>query len=101
MAYRPKSYAPIQKEEEFVSVKQQEALARQKQECAAAMVAKLQAIPTELQDDLIRSREHALLKFPRFPRDVSVWRIAYYEDWMRKADEAEMLAGSLQSDRSA
>lgn len=100
MAYRPRGYSQAKPEEEFVSAKQREALARQKQECTEAMNEKLQAIPVELQGDLVTSRDHALTKFPRFPNDMAVWLIAYYEDWMRKANEAKLEAANLQSGRA-
>jgi hypothetical protein len=33
--------------------------------------------------ELISKRDHAVAKFPVFPVDLSIWMIAYFEDWMR------------------
>jgi hypothetical protein len=81
MAFSPRR---VSQPEEFVSPKQREALALRKDELIKEMNDRLDTLPDSLEkQELVRKRDHALSKFPVFPLDLSIWMIAYYEEWIK------------------
>lgn len=86
MAFTPRRSS---QPEEFVSPKQREALAARKADLIAEMNDRLDQMPDSYEkQQLIEKRDHCIAKFPIFPVDLSVWIIAYHEDWMREYDRA-------------
>lgn len=70
--------------EEFVSATQREALAKRKAELIAEINDRLnQMSDSDEKQELIKKRDHCIAKFPVFPVDLSIWQVAYWEDWMR------------------
>jgi hypothetical protein len=71
----------------MVSPKQREALANRKAVLLAEMNERLDQLPDSYEkEQLILKRNHCESKFPVFPADLTVWTIAYYEDFMRECD---------------
>lgn len=80
MAFRPHF-----NQEEIVSPKQRDALAKRKTALVAEMNDRLNQMPdSEEKQELIKKRDHCITKFPVFPADLSIWVIAYHEDWLRE-----------------
>lgn len=76
-------------EEEIVSPKQRETLAKRKEELIAEINTRLDQMPeSEIKQELIRKRDHCISKFPKSPVDLSIWVVAYYEDWLRDYQNA-------------
>jgi len=76
--YRPTA------QEEMVSPKQREMLAKRKEELISEINGRLDQMPdSEIKQELIRKRDHCISKFPKFPVDLSIWTVAYFDDWMR------------------
>jgi hypothetical protein len=83
MAYAPRFRNPF-REEEIATPKQREELAKRKDELIGEMNARLDQLPNSHEkDELIRKRDHCIAKFPKLPADLSVWMVAYFEDFMR------------------
>ena len=87
MAFAPRRVA----QEEIVGPKERETLAKRKAELTTEMDDRLaQMADSYEKQELIRKRDHALTKFPVFPVDLSIWIIAYFEDWVRDYDRVAM-----------
>jgi hypothetical protein len=72
------------RQQEMVSPKQRDELNKRRAEYAKEFNDLLSALPENYEKiNLIQKRDHCLSKFPIFPLDLSIWVIAYYEDWMR------------------
>lgn len=68
----------------MVSPKQREMLAKRKEELISEINGRLDQMPdSEIKQELIRKRDHCISKFPKFPVDLSIWTVAYFDDWMR------------------
>ena len=86
MAFLPRRRAS---QEEYVSPKQREQLAKRRDDLLAEMNERLDQMPdSHEKQELIKKRDHCMAKFPVFPVDLSVWIIAYHEDWMRDYQRA-------------
>lgn len=82
MAFRPQRRVT---EEEIITPKQREALAKRKDELMGEINALLDQMPdSEVKIALTAKRDHCLAKFPVFPADLTIWIIAYHEDWLRE-----------------
>ena len=78
-------FRQVYKEEELITPKQREALAQRKIDLIAEINQRLDQMPeSEVKQDLIRKRDHCIAKFPKSPVDLSIWIIAYHEDWLRE-----------------
>ena len=83
------AFAPRYRQEEIVSPKQREMLANRKAELIAEMNERLDRMAdSPAKHDLIMKRDHCIAKFPVSPVDLSIWIIAYFEDWMRAYTQA-------------
>lgn len=84
MAFGPRVF----REEEVVTPKQREALESRRVALIGAINERLDRMPDDMPEkqELIAKRDHCIAKFPKFPTDLSIWTIAYYEDWMRAYD---------------
>jgi hypothetical protein len=83
MAFAPR----IQRQEEMVSPKQREALDKRKAEYLSHINEMLNGLAdSPYKQDLMQRRDHCFTKFPIFPVDLSIWVIAYFEDWLREFD---------------
>ena len=78
------AFAVRKEEADYVTPKERERLDAQQRECAAEMTRRLDALPEYAKPDFLKMRDHCLSKFPKIPRDLSVWQVAYYEDWLRE-----------------
>lgn len=79
------AFTPRTSPQEIVNPRQREALERQKAEYLTIINEHLnQMSDTETKQDLMRKRDHCFSKFPVFPADLSIWVVAYYEDWLRE-----------------
>lgn len=86
MAFRPQRRVT---EEEIITPKQREALAKRKEELMGEINKLLDQMPeSEAKAELTAKRDHCLAKFPVFPVDLSIWIIAYQEDWFRDHNRA-------------
>jgi hypothetical protein len=82
------AFTPRVRQEEMISPKQREALAARKSEYLDIMNERLNGLPdSPYKQDLMRLRDHCFTKFPVFPVDLSIWKVAYYEDWVREFDK--------------
>lgn len=78
------AFTPRVQQEEMVSPGQREMLAKRKDELIAEINELLDGMPDSyVKEELIERRDHCMAKFPVFPVDLSIWIIAYHEDWMR------------------
>jgi hypothetical protein len=60
-------------------------LAKRKATFLTDMNDRLNQMPdSEDKQDLIKKRDHCMAKFPIFPTDLSIWTVAYFEDWFRE-----------------
>jgi len=86
MAFAPRFRQP----EEIITSKQREALAKRKAELLGEINERLDQLPdSHEKQDLIKKRDHCVAKFPISPVDLSIWIVAYWEDWMRDYSRAE------------
>jgi len=89
------SFARRQTQEEIVSPKQREALAKRKVELIAEIDNRLDQMPdSDEKVELIKKRDHCIAKFPVYPVDLSIWIIAYFEDWLREYERSLTALGS-------
>jgi hypothetical protein len=81
----PAKIRDTQNIEEVVTPKQREQLDKQKKEFFTEIDVKLASIPEDSYDrpDLQRMRDNAFRRFPTFPVDLTIWKIAYYEDFLK------------------
>jgi hypothetical protein len=84
MAFGPRVF----REEEVVTPQQRDVLESRRVALLAEMNKKLDSMPDDMLDkqELIAKRDHCMSKFPKFPTDLSIWIIAYHEDWLRAYD---------------
>ena len=83
------AFAPRYRQEEIVTSHQREALTKRKDELIAEMNERLDQMPdSHDKQELIKKRDHCIARFPIFPTDLSIWIIAYHEDWFRDYNRA-------------
>jgi hypothetical protein len=71
--------------DDMVSPKQREELEKKKVHYATEFNSRLDSMPdSHDKQRLLALRDHYLSKFPIFPVDLSVWLVAYYEDWLKE-----------------
>jgi energy-converting hydrogenase A subunit M len=78
------------REQDLVSPKQRETLEIKRAEFIDLFEQRLALISVpEIREELMRKRDHCMSKWPITPANLSIWIVAYWEDWMREANRAE------------
>lgn len=79
------AFTPRLQPNELVTPKEREELAKKKIEYTSFFNDHLNRMPDSwYKQELMEKRDHCLKKFPVFPRDLSIWVVAYYEDWLKQ-----------------
>jgi hypothetical protein len=76
---------PIMDDTPIIAPKEREKLLKQKEERLAEMNLLLDGIEdSPFKTELQTRRDHVFAKFPTDPANLTIWIVAYYEDWLRE-----------------
>jgi hypothetical protein len=75
-------------DQDYVSPKQRDLLNEQKEKFFQDIDRRLASLPKDSYDrpDLERMRSDAFSRFPEYPADLRIWKIAYFEQVMKAID---------------
>ena len=69
----------------FISNKERDKLLQQKKEHLAAVNTLLDGLEeSPFKQELLTKRDQVFAKFPTDPMNLTIWTVAYYEDWLRE-----------------